>query len=133
MESLLKRARIAALMAACVALSGCNHVDLGAVLGALALTIALIILIQFIVWAAMFVILAVNIVKLGQGKPSHSWGGIGVVMGAMTGLPAFPLLSTHFNAMTIGSIAFSAALVYFGYKNIRGATDLERWKRLGQR
>ena len=124
-------AALAALVASLALLPGCNGHDVEKVIEAFALILIVIVVVNIVVWGAMVVVLVMNLVHLGRGKPSVGWGATAIGMGALTGLPMCVSLVQSFHAPTLGGVLLAAGFCFLGYKNIKGARDLAQWRKLG--
>lgn len=127
-----KALSLVTLGVATLLLSGCNERAIGEVLGAIALALLVIVVVQLVVWAGLVALLVVNLVRLGRDKPSLGWGVAALTAGTFTVLPSVPGLFV-FRFGSLAELALSFGLCFFGYKNVAGARELERWKRLGER
>jgi hypothetical protein len=130
-SSSLRAATLAALVASLALLPGCNGQELEKFFEALVLLAIVLVVLHLIVWGAMVLVIVMNLVHLGRGKPSLGWGATSIALGAVTGAPQILSLVEHFHAPTLGSVLLSVALCFLGYKNVAGARDLARWRKLG--
>ncbi|MDC3953659.1 hypothetical protein [Polyangium jinanense] len=126
-----RAAILAALVASMALLPGCNGRELERLLEALVLLAIVLVVVHLVVWGAMVFVIVKNLVHLGRGKPSLGWGATSIAMGAVTGLPAIVTGVETFHPTALGSLLLSGALCFLGYKNVAGARDLARWRKLG--
>lgn len=126
-----RAAVLAALVATMALLPGCNGQELERILEAIVLLAIVLFVVHLVVWGAMVLVIVKNLVHLGRGKPSLGWGATSIAIGALTGLPQLFSIVEGFHAGALGSLLLSGALCFLGYKNVAGARDLARWRKLG--
>ncbi|MDI3291401.1 hypothetical protein [Polyangium sp. 15x6] len=126
-----RAAVLAALVASMALLPGCNNQELERLFEGLIVLAIVLVVVHLVVWGAMIFVIVKNLVHLGRGKPSLGWGATSIAMGALTGLPAIVTGVENFHPTALGSLLVSGALCFLGYKNVAGARDLAKWKKLG--
>lgn len=79
----------------------------------------IIVLIYGAVFAALLVVLIVNIVKMLRGTPSMGWGITACVCGGLTGLSQLGSVVTgHASPSALSGFALAGGLLWVGIKNV---------------